>query len=104
MSQIRIKESILHVQYGYENEDYFIDGKFQQNADTKELLEITGVIARNQNGARGEIVGNMSGYQRNGKMKYTTSEMSPEDGASVYQALVDLEQAITTSDEPSEEE
>ena len=39
-------------------------------------------------------------------MKYTTSEMLPEYGTAVYNAIADLESKITPADEnnPSEEE
>ena len=38
MSDFRIKESVLNVQYGYENEQMFIDGQYSVNQTEGTLL------------------------------------------------------------------
>ncbi len=107
MSDFRIKESVLNVQFGYENEQMFIDGQYSVNQTEGTLLQVSGqCYIKEQDGKRGNNIGNFNGYQRNGQMKYTTSEMLPEYGTAVYNAIADLESKITPANEgePSEEE
>jgi len=91
MSELRIKEKVLNVQYGYSNESLLIDGSCMENQEDGMLVQVNGqCYAKKEDGSRGSNVGNFSGYRRDGVMKYTTSEMTPEYGTIIWEAIQDI--------------
>lgn len=91
MSELRIKEKVLNVQYGYSNENLLVDGSYMENQEDGTLVQINGqCYAKNEDGSRGSNVGNFSGYRRDGIMKYTTSEITPEYGIMIWEAIQDI--------------
>lgn len=103
MSDFRIKESVLNVQYGYENEKLLIDGSYAVNETEGTLLQVSGqCYLKKEDGTRGSSIGNFNGYQRDGIMKYTTSEMLPEYGTMVWEAIPDLVSHINVNGEQAE--
>lgn len=91
MSELRIKERVLNVQYGYSNESLLVDGSYMENQEGGVLAQINGqCYAKKEDGSRGSNVGNFNGYRRGGVMKYTTSEMTPEYGIIIWEAIQDI--------------
>lgn len=98
MSTLRTKEKVLQVQYGYESENIRIDGTYKQDNETGKLLEMTGSCRSTDGSEQGTYIGSFNGYPRDGKMKYNVSEMEPEYGASVWAAIIDIEDKVTNAE------
>lgn len=91
MSEFRIKEKVLNIQYGYSNESLLVDGSFVENQTDGTLVQINGqCYVKKEDGTRGSSVGNFNGYSRDGVMKYTTSETTPEYGTMIWEAIPDI--------------
>lgn len=94
---ITILSSTLNTLFNYENEQLKISGNYQLDTEAKTLLVING--SANRNTEQGEYVGNFSGSLRDGKMKYTLSDMSIEDTALLTEAIRDIESYIHEKDD-----
>lgn len=91
MSELRIKEKVLNVQYGYSNESLLVDGSYMENLEDGTLVQINGqCYAKKEDGSRGSSVGNFSGNRRDEVMKYSTSETTPEYGTMIWEAIQDI--------------
>ena len=89
---IKIISSTLNTQFSYVNEQLKISGNYQLDTENKTLLVING--SANRNSEQGEYVGNFSGSLRDGRMRYTLSDMSIEDTAYLTEAITDIESYI----------
>lgn len=91
MSEFRIKEKVLNIQYGYSNESLLVDGSYVENQTDGTLVQINGqCYVKKEDGTRGNSVGNFSGNIRDGVMKYSTSETTPEYGTLIWEAIQDI--------------
>ena len=89
---IKIISSTLNTQFSYVNEQLKISGNYQLDTENKTLLVING--SANRNTEQSEYVGNFSGSLRDGRMRYTLSDMSIEDTAYLTEAITDIESYI----------
>ena len=98
-STFTIISETRNAQYEYTNTTLFVNGGFAKDARTDTLREISGSVYHNASGGQGEYVGNFNGYDRNGQMKYSVSEMDIEDALETYAAIGDIVEHINGENE-----
>lgn len=90
-----ITSSKLQKTYEYKNESVVVNGSIQQDAATGELQNINGSCYKpGVDGGVGDYIGNFNGYERNGEILYSLSEMSRRNMMIVYDAIDEIEQYI----------
>jgi len=93
---ITILSSTLNTLFNYENEQLKISGNYQLDTEAKTLLVMNG--SANRNTEQSEYVGNFSGSLRDGKMRYTLSDMDIDDTTLLHAAIKDIEAYIRDKD------
>ena len=100
MSKFTITSSKKDRTYIYESEDINVNGTYQLDEETGQLLNITGACYRpNQQPGSSDYIGNFNGVLRNGEIKYSLSEMSRKDSSMVWDAIDELEAFINGENE-----
>jgi len=94
MSTFDIVSSTLNSNFLFRNDALDIQGSYQKDALTDELQTVSCSCYRHVEEGQGEFVGNFSGHNRNGQMRYSISEMSTEDMEAVRSAIAEIEQDI----------
>ena len=98
-----IKSQTSNSQYEYVNTDIIVQGSFQKNITTNELIGMNGSCYRKgQSGELGDYIGNFNGYVRNNEIVYSISEMSRRDSNKVWDAIDEIEPYITGEDNEQE--
>lgn len=92
MGTFAVINSTLNSSYNYTDELVVVNGGYEKDAQNDTLRSISGSVYRKtQDGQQGEIVGNFNGYPRNGKVKYSLSEMTHSDSDIVWNAIDGIE-------------
>lgn len=94
MGTFNIISSTLNNQYTYTDENLIVDGSYTKDAQSGNLQNINGSCYRNNNGEKGEYVGNFNGYMRDDEIRYSLSEMSRKDSNKVWDAIDEIEQNV----------
>jgi hypothetical protein len=95
---IKILSSTVNKQYYYANDQVSIDGNYQLNTESGNLISINGSVYRSTELGKGEYMGNISGSMREGKMHYSFSDMTAADTAYALAAVADIEDYIHDKD------
>ena len=98
MGKLSIINSVLNVQYEYKNEALKIAGNYNQDAETKTVKSINGSIFR-LGETQETYIGNFSGADRDGEMRYSFSEIASKDADAILEAVGEIEQYIIAADE-----
>lgn len=100
MEKFEITSSTLNSNYTYSNDTLVVDGNYAKDATTSTLQNISGTCyAKNEDGDKGVYVGNFTGYNRDGEIRYSLSEMSYAQSEQVWQAINAIESHITGKEE-----
>ncbi len=92
MGTFNITRSTLNSGYTYTDEDIMVNGSFEKDAQTNTLRSISGsCYHKTQDGQQGEVIGSFNGYPRDGKVKYSLSEMTHSDNNLVWDAIDGIE-------------
>lgn len=105
MSTFTITSSSLNNQYTYTNDTLMVQGNYNMNATDNSLRDVNGSIyQRDANGNQGAYVGNFNGYNRDGVIRYSLSEMTRQQSEDAWEAIGDIEGNIlgTNSESPAE--
>lgn len=95
MGTFNIKSSTLNSQYDYKDANLVVNGSFVKDATSDQLKNISGSCYRkNAEGEQGDNIGNFNGYMRDGRLRYSLSEMTREDSMAVWDAIAEIEQYI----------
>jgi hypothetical protein len=95
MSKFTITSSKKDRTYIYESEDINVNGSYQLDEETGQLLNITGACYRpNPQPGSSDYIGNFNGVSRNGEIKYSLTEMSRKDSMLVWDAIDEIESNI----------
>ena len=95
MGTFNIKSSTLNSNYEYKNDAIVVTGNFAKDATSDQLQNISGSCYRiNSEGEQGDYIGNFNGYMRDGRLRYSLSEMTREDSMAVWDAIAEIEQYI----------
>lgn len=87
-----IQSKTENTQYKYENADVVVTGNYSKDAQTATLQSIGGTAyVVTETGEQGNYIGNFSGYNRDGEMKYSISEMSRSALVIMYDAIDEIE-------------
>ena len=98
MGNFNIVNSVLNVQYEYKNDALKIAGNYNQGAETKTVKSINGSIFR-LGETQETYIGNFSGADRDGEMRYSFSEIPSKDADAILEAVSEIEQYVTAVDE-----
>ena len=96
MGTFEIKSQTNNATYEYTDDNLIVQGSFVKDIVTNEVTTISGsCYAKTQQGQQGAYIGNFNGYKRDGEIRYTMSEMSRRDSNKVWDAIDEIEAAIT---------
>ena len=97
MSKFDVTSSALNNQYSYENEDVTVMGNYIMDVKNETLQSVMGSVYKQSSvaGQQGDYIGNFNGYQRDGQIKYSVSEVSSQDAVLILTAIADIETNIT---------
>ena len=96
MGTMKITSQTLNTNFVYENDSLSVNGNYQQDKISGELVSISGTCYKPSAEGQGEYVGNFNGRIRDGQMKYTLSDMSRQDTVVVLDAIDEIEQYINS--------
>lgn len=92
MGTFNVTNSTLNSGYNYTDENIMVNGVYEKDAKNNTLRSISGTCYyKTQDGQQGEVVGNFNGYPRDGKVKYSLSEMTHSDSDIVWNAIDGIE-------------
>ena len=96
-----IKKQTNNVNYEYTNSEIIVNGNCVKDGTTDALQNINGSCYRkNQDGTQGEYFGNFTGVVRaENDIRYSMSEMSRRDANKVWDAIEEIEEAVTGKNE-----
>ncbi len=94
MSKFNITSSTLNDSFVFENENFVINGNYQNDAKTNELLSINGTAYQKTAQGTGMYVGNFNGRVVDGVIKYNLSDMTRQDTLLVLAAIDEIEKYI----------
>lgn len=96
MGNFAIKSQTNNATYEYTDENLIVQGNFVKDSATNNLVSINGsCYVKTEQGQQGAYIGNFNGYMRDGEIRYTMSEMSRRDSNKVWDAIDEIEAAIT---------
>ena len=85
----------MNSNYEYKNDAIVVTGNFAKDATSDLLQNISGSCYRiNTEGEQGDYIGNFNGYMRDGRLRYSLSEMTREDSMAVWDAIAEIENYI----------
>lgn len=94
MSKFNVTSSTLNNSFVFENENFVINGSYQNDAKTNELLSINGTVYQKTAQGAGQYVGNFNGRVVDGVIKYSLSDMTRQDTILVLNAIDEIEKYI----------
>lgn len=87
--------STLNENYKVKSDSFVGTVNTVENATTDQLMNINGqLFDKNEDGSQGPYVANFSGSMHEGKMFYTTSQMTREQYDSVMTLIGDIESQL----------
>lgn len=95
MSTFKITSSLLNTSYTYEDTNVVINGNYQQDVKTSDLISISGTAYEPSAYGVGDYIGNFNGRMDGNEMKYTLSDMTRQDTLLVLNAIDEIEQYIS---------
>lgn len=90
MSTFSIKQSNVHQQYEYTDENVAVTGQIVKDGQSGEVKSITGNMTK-----QGSYLCNFSGSLREDSMRYSVSDVAQQDATNVWAAIAAIEQAAT---------
>lgn len=98
MGTFNITDSNLNNQFIYTDENIIVDGNYNLDATTRVIKNVTGnAYAKDENGEKGEFIGNFIGNVADGNLEYSLSQMSRRESNMVWDAIDEIEANITES-------
>jgi hypothetical protein len=94
MGNFEIVSSTFNANFIFNNEALSINGSYQKDAKTDKLQTVSGAVYRQTDDGVGDHIGNFSGHNRDGEMRYSLSEMSTADTQAVMAAIAEIEQNV----------
>ena len=94
MGNFEIVSSMLNINFTFNNENVSINGSAQKDGNTCDMQTLSGACYTPSKSGEGEHIGNFNGHRRDGKMRYSISEMSTEYMEAVRSAITEIEQDI----------
>lgn len=94
MGNFEIVSSMLNINFTFNNENVSINGSAQKDGKTGDMQTLSGACYTPSESGDGEHIGSFNGHRRDGKMRYSISEMSTEDMEAVRSAITEIEQDI----------
>lgn len=94
MKSFEITNQTTNIQYIYKNDELIVNGNCAKDASNGNVQSISGSCYVNNQNEQGQFVGNFNGYSRDGKIKYSFSEVSLEDLDKVQAAIADIEEEL----------
>ena len=94
MSKFTITSSTLNDSFVFENENFVINGNYQNDAQTNKLLSINGTVYQKTAQGAGQYVGNFNGRVVDDVIKYNLSDMTRQTTILVLNAIDEIEQYI----------
>lgn len=98
MSTFQIKQSNVHQQYEYADENVAVTGQIVKDGQSGEVKSITGNMTKS-----GSYLCNFSGTMRDGNIRYSVSDVAQQDANDVWAAIAAIEQAATPASSQSTE-
>jgi len=99
-----IQSKTENTQFKYENQDVIITGNSAKDIQNDTLQSIGGTAyVLNEQGEQGDYIGNFNGYNREGEMKYSVSEMSRSASMKVWDAIDEIEAVVKGNNANTEE-
>ena len=98
MSTFSIKQSNVHQQYEYTDENVAVTGQIVKDGQSGEVKSITGNMTK-----QGSYLCNFSGSLREDSMRYSVSDVAQQDANDVWAAIAAIEQAATPDSSQSTE-
>ena len=74
-----------------------INGSAQKDGKTCVMQTLSGACYTPNEGGDGEFIGNFNGHRRDGKMRYSLSDIAPADAQKVADAIAEIEDIINKS-------
>ena len=99
MKSFEITSSTNNSQFVYKNDELIVNGNFVKDATTGTFQSVNGSCYVNNQNEQGDFVGNFNGNMRNGKIKYSFSEVGLDDLPKVQEAIEYIETEIFKVDE-----
>ena len=99
MGNFHVDSSTLNNQYTFIDDNLYINGNYSLDAQSQKVQNVNGTVYRNNNGNKGDYIGNFSGFMRDDEMKYSISEMSRKDANNVWDAIDEIEANIIGENE-----
>ena len=91
-----IQSKTENTQYKFENTDVVITGNYSKDSQTNTVLNINGnAYVHDEQQEQGNYIGQFNGYNRDGEIKYSISEMSRSAAAKVWAAIDEIEANVT---------
>ena len=94
MGNFEIVSSMLNINFKFNNENVSINGSVQKDGKTGDMQTLSGACYTPSESGEGDHIGNLSGHNRDGQMRYSISEMSTKDMEAVRSAITEIEQDI----------
>ena len=94
MGNFEIVSSMLNINFKFNNENVSINGSVQKDGKTGDMQTLSGACYTPSESGEGEHIGNFSGHNRDGQMRYSISEMSTEYMEAVRSAITEIEHGI----------
>lgn len=90
MSTFSIKQSNVHQQYEYTDENVAVTGQIVKDGQSGEVKSITGNMTK-----QGSYLCNFSGSLREDSMRYSVSDVAQQDANDVWAAIAAIEREAT---------
>lgn len=97
MGNFEIMSSMLNINFTFNNENVSINGSAQKDGKTGDMQTLSGACYTPSESGEGEHIGNFNGHQRDGKMRYSLSDIAPDDVKNVADAISEIEDIINES-------
>lgn len=97
MGNFEIVSSMLNINFTFNNENVSINGSAQKDGKTGDMQTLSGACYTPSESGDGEHIGNFNGHRRDGKMRYSLSDIAPADLQKVADAISEIEDIINES-------
>ena len=97
MGNFEIVSSMLNINFTFNNENVSINGSAQKDGETGDMQTLSGACYTPSESGEGDYIGNFNGHRRDGKMRYSLSEIAPADLQKVADAISEIEDIINES-------
>lgn len=97
MGNFEIVSSMLNINFTFNNENVSINGSAQKDGKTGDIQTLSGACYTPSESGEGEHIGNFNAHRRDGKMRYSLSDIAPADLQKVADAISEIEDIINES-------